>query len=272
MEVTRTNSRTFYFAARLLPANRRSAVHALYAFCRRSDDIVDRSGPGREQALEAWRREVLSTDDASGDPVALAWRDTAARHRVPRRYSEQLIEAVSQDLVVRRYRSFADLVVYCYGVAATVGLMAMHIIGYHGDDAILSAIKMGVALQLTNILRDVGEDWQAGRVYLPQEELEAFHVSEEDIARGAVDERWRQLMRFQIERARLLYAESLPAIARLSSDGRFAIAAAAELYQGILASIESNRYDVFSRRARVSDWEKVRRLPAIWLRTRRLAY
>ena len=271
-EVTRANSRTFYLAAGLLPPAKRPAVHALYAFCRLSDDMVDRAGGHQAPALDAWRQEVFSTSSGSTHPVALAWRDTAARHRIPRRFPEQLLDAVAQDLVVKRYRTFEDLVVYCYGVAATVGLMAMHIVGYSGEDAVPSAIKLGVALQLTNILRDIGEDWRAGRLYLPQEELEAFRVSEEDIARGATTRHWRALMAFQIERARRLYAESLPAVARLNGDGRFAIAAAAELYRGILGAIEDNCYNVFSLRARVSGWGKLWQLPAIWLRAKRLAY
>ncbi|MHB0876287.1 MAG: phytoene/squalene synthase family protein [Anaerolineae bacterium] len=271
-EVTRLNSRTFYLATSLLPPTKRPAMHALYAFCRLSDDIVDRAGDEQRPSLDAWRREVFSISSDTAHPVALAWRDTAARHHIPRRYAEQLVDAVAQDLVVKRYRTFEDLVVYCYGVAATVGLMAMHIIGYSGEDAIPGAIKLGVALQLTNILRDIGEDWRAGRLYLPQEELEDFRVSEDEIAGGLLTHRWRSLMDFQIERARRLYAESLPALARLSSDGRFAIAAAAELYRGILGAIEDNCYNVFSHRARVSDWGKVRQLPAIWLRSRTLAY
>lgn len=271
-EITRANSRTFYLAAGLLPPPKRTAMHALYAFCRLSDDVVDRAGDERALGLAAWRQEVFSPSSDAAHPVALAWRETAARHRIPRRYAEQLVDTVAQDLVVTRYRTFDDLVVYCYGVAATVGLMAMHIVGYSGDDAIPSAIKLGVALQLTNILRDIGEDWQAGRLYLPQDELDAFGVSEAEIAEAAITHRWRALMRFQITRARRLYAESLPAVSRLSRDGRFAIAAAAELYRGILGAIEDNCYNVFSHRARVSGWGKVRQLPAIWLRSRTLAY
>ena len=146
--------------------------------------------------------------------------------------------------------------------------MTMHIVGYSSKEAIPYAVKLGVALQLTNILRDVAEDWQKGRLYLPQEELAAFGLTEVDIQNGRVDERWRAFMRFQISRARQLYAEALPGIKMLGKSGRFAIGAAAELYQGILDDIEANNYDVFSRRAYVSDWNKLTRLPGIWWRTR----
>ena len=152
----------------------------------------------------------------------------------------------------------------CYGVASTVGLMAMHIVGFEDTRAIPFAVKLGVALQLTNILRDVGEDWRAGRLYLPQEELAEFGLSEADIAAGQIDDRWRAFMRFQIERTRELFLEAMPGIALLDPDGRFAIAASAELYRSILEDIELHDYDVFSRRAHINTWGKVRRLPGIW--------
>jgi phytoene synthase len=128
-----------------------------------------------------------------------------------------------------------------------------------------------VALQLTNILRDVGEDWQAGRVYLPQDELAGFGLDEADLAAGRVDDRWRAFLRFQIERNRRLYAEAMPGIALLSQGGRLAIAAAADLYRAILDEIEANDYDVFTRRARVSGRRKLARLPGLWWQARRLA-
>jgi phytoene synthase len=145
--------------------------------------------------------------------------------------------------------------------------MSMHIVGYHGEEAIPYAVKLGVALQLTNILRDVAEDWQNGRLYLPLDELAAFGLTEADIEAGIVDERWRAFMKFQIGRIRQLYAEALPGIGYLNKQGRFAIAAAAELYQAILNDIEDHEYDVFGRRAYITKWEKLRRLPGIWWRS-----
>jgi phytoene synthase len=146
--------------------------------------------------------------------------------------------------------------------------MSMHIIGYGGSEAIPYAIKLGLALQMTNILRDVAEDWQRGRVYLPQDELVAFGLTEGTIADGHVTERWRQFMRFQIERNRRLYAEAWPGIEMLNRDGRFAIAAAAGLYGAILEDIERHDYDVFSRRAHINRWGKLRRLPGLWKQSR----
>jgi phytoene synthase len=149
--------------------------------------------------------------------------------------------------------------------------MSMHIIGYHGLGAFPYAIKLGVALQLTNILRDVGEDWQAGRVYLPEDELNRFGLGRQDLAQGLlpgapVMKNWRAFMRYQIARARGLYNEALPGVGLLERDGRFAIAAAAELYRAILEDIEAHDYNVFGRRAMVGSLGKVRRLPGIWWR------
>ena len=176
-----------------------------------------------------------------------------------------------------RYATFGELAAYCYGVASTVGLMSMHIIGYAGQEAIPYAIKLGVALQITNILRDIGEDWRAGRVYLPQADLRGFDLSEDVIADGVtnnallpsrVKTQWRSFMKFQIARNRKLYAEAFPGIAMLDSDGRFAIRAAAELYCGILNDIEANDYNVFNRRAHVGSVGKLVMLPGIWWRSR----
>ncbi len=141
----------------------------------------------------------------------------------------------------------------------------MHIIGFSGPDAIPYAIKLGVALQVTNILRDVGEDLANGRIYLPQEEMQGFGFTENDLAAGKVTPSWRKFMRFQIDRNRRLYAEAWPGIAMLNRDGRFAIAAAADLYQAILEDIERHDYDVFTRRAHLSALGKLRLLPSIWL-------
>jgi phytoene synthase len=253
-------------ASALLPAEQRQAVRGLYAFCRVSDDLVDEGGPNRLQELEAWRHHSLSEHPPLNDKVALAWADTRSTYNIPQLYAEQLLEGVASDLTKTRYETFAELTDYCYSVASTVGLMSMHIIGYHGDDAIPYAVKLGVALQLTNILRDVAEDWENGRLYLPLEELHFFGLSEADIEAGIVDDRWRRFMRFQINRIHQLYAEALPGIALLSKQGRFAITAAAELYQAILDDIEAHDYDVFSRRAYLTKWEKLRRLPGIWWR------
>lgn len=266
--ITADHSRSFYIASSLLPEEKRHAVRALYAFCRITDDIVDNPEGNVQANLEQWRRHAFSTTPPADDLPAVAWADARQRFQIPARYAEQLMDGVSRDMEQDRYETFADLATYSYGVASTVGLMSMHIIGFSNPEAIPYAIKLGLALQMTNILRDVGEDWRRGRLYLPQEELEAFGLTEEDIAAGTVTEKWREFMRFQIQRTRHLYLESWPGIMMLHKDGRFAIAAAAGLYRGILDSIEANDYDVFNYRAHVSGWGKIRLLPALWWQSR----
>ncbi|MCB9419145.1 MAG: phytoene/squalene synthase family protein [Ardenticatenaceae bacterium] len=266
--LTAYHSRSFHMASGLLPAEKRRAVRALYAFCRVTDDIVDNNPDTAVTKLQEWRTHVFASEPPANDPVAVAWTDTRAHYHVPIRYAEQLVEGVTRDLTQTRYETFTDLATYCYSVASTVGLMSMHIIGYSGPDAIPYAIKLGLALQMTNILRDVAEDWERGRLYLPQDELAAFNLTEETIANGRVTEDWREFMRFQIERNRSLYAEAWPGIQMLNGDGRFAIAAAAGLYQAILQDIEQHDYDVFSRRAHIGTWGKLRRLPLLWWQSR----
>lgn len=270
--VTAANSKSFFTASRFLPREKRRSVRALYAFCRRSDDIVDKPLIGKSDpeavhdALNSWRELTLGRVADRSDPVAVAWSDARLRYGIPILYAEQLFHGVARDISQKRYETFEEVTAYCYEVAATVGLMSMYIIGFSGAEAIPFALKLGVALQLTNILRDVGEDWRAGRLYLPLEELRLFGLSEKDVGAGIVDDRWRAFMRFQIARARQLYDEAWPGVALLDTDGRFAIASAAELYRAILTDIEAHDFDVFSRRAHVSMFEKLKRLPGIWWR------
>lgn len=255
--ITARHSRSFFLASSLLPADKRGAMRVLYAFCRTADDLVDETVDHSAARLQELRSGIAGQHAAASDYVLAAWSAVQARYQIPFCLAEQLLDGVERDLVQWRYRSFDELSIYCYGVASTVGLMSMHITGYSNPLAIPYAIKLGVALQLTNILRDVGEDWRSGRLYLPLDELAAFGLGEPDIAAGRVDERWREWMRFQIARARRLYAESLPGIALLHPDGRMAVAAAALLYQGILDDIEAHDFDVFTRRAHVNPPRKL---------------
>ncbi len=262
--LTAQHSKSFYLASALLPDAKRKATRALYAFCRIGDDLIDRMPADPATAIKQWGDIALAMDPQSDDPVVLAWSHTRSVYRIPHRYAEQLINGVARDLRQTRYQTFDELAEYSYGVASTVGLMSMHIVGFSGPEAIPYAVKLGVALQITNILRDVGEDYRSGRVYLPQEELDAFGIAEEQIAAGRVDSRWRDFMRFQIARNRLLYKEAWPGIAMLCRDGRFAIAAAALLYHGILANLEAHGYDNFSRRSYVNTRGKLTRLAQAW--------
>ncbi|MEP7190304.1 MAG: squalene/phytoene synthase family protein, partial [Roseiflexaceae bacterium] len=188
------------------------------------------------------------------------WNDTLTRYAVPRTLPDELLAGIAMDLTVNRYATFDDLWLYCYRVASVVGLISMQIIGYR-EGAVNYAIKLGVALQLTNILRDVGEDAQRGRVYLPHEDLERFGLCADDILNGRRDDAFRSLMRFEIERAHCLYEAAWPGIALLNPDGQLAIAAAAEIYRGILGKIHQSDYNVYQRRAYVP---LARKLLLLW--------
>jgi phytoene synthase len=270
--ITAEHSKSFHFASGLLPEEKRSAVRALYAFCRTVDDIVDEVElkKDRDFELNYWRDVVQTASSSTGDMVATAWADTLVRYHIPRHYALQLIDGVARDLSQMRYQTFGDLATYCYGVASTVGLMSMYIIGFKSHEAVPYAIKLGVALQMTNILRDVGEDYRNGRLYLPREELVFHGISEADIADGLVTDNWRQFMKFQIDRTRQLYKDSWDGVKMLEREGQLAIGAASTLYSGILDDIEKHDYDVFSHRASLSAWGKVSRIPALWLKIRSL--
>lgn len=263
-ETTRENSKSFYLASGLLPPEKRRAARVLYAFCRVTDDIVDESGQSAQAELAHWKEQALAPHPPADNPLLVAWHDVRARHRIPTGLVRQLIDGIAVDMGKTRYETFAELTRYCYGVASTVGLMAMQIIGYTDPVAVRYAVKLGVALQLTNILRDIGEDLQMGRIYLPQEDLHEFGYCEQDLRDGVIDARFRALMDFEIARTHHLYEESWDGIALLAPDGRLAIAAAADLYRAILGKIVKNGYDVFNRRAHLGAAEKLARLPRLW--------
>jgi phytoene synthase len=265
-KITAQHSKSFYFASALLPEEKRSAVRALYAFCRTVDDIVDESAEAERGAhLDYWRGMVETASFSDNDLVAAAWADTLTRYHIPRHYALQLIDGVARDLLPTRYQTFDQLATYCYGVASTVGLMSMYIVGFKNNDAAAYAIKLGVALQLTNILRDVGEDYRSGRLYLPREEMAFYGIRESDIAEGRLTDNWRQFMKFQINRTRQLYEESRTGIKLLEREGQLAVGSASVFYQGILDEIEKKDYNVFTRRASLSAWGKVSRIPALIL-------
>jgi phytoene synthase len=269
-EITRAHSRTFFFSTRFLPAEKCNAIRAFYAFCRSTDDMVDTLTHDEAGAhLAAWRCAARMPAAEQTDPVLVAWSITRDAFGVPQQYVEELIDGCEMDLSVNRYQTWEQLQRYCYCVASTVGLISMHIIGVNDDDAALMrrcqppAIALGVALQLTNILRDVGEDLSRNRIYLPQEDLHRFGVCENDLRAGAVTDAFRALMQFEIARAHALYEANLSPLRDLKQDGRLAVGAAIMLYRAILDKIVENDFDVFQRRAHLSRAEKLSHMPAI---------
>jgi phytoene synthase len=267
--VIRNHSKTFHMASSLMPLEQRRAIRALYGFCRATDDLVDRQGATLAE-VEAWRARVIAPVHESDPAVLKVWKWTRQYYNVDPRYESELIDGVCMDLERSTYATWEELQRYCYGVASTVGLLSTPIIGLVKgitfEKAAPYAIKLGIALQLTNILRDVGEDALLGRVYLPSEDLQRFSLTQADILNGVQDERFIHVMQFEITRAHRLYEEAWPGIAMLASSGRVAVAAAAIFYKAILDEIETIQYQVYRLRARTSKWRKLVLLPEIILR------
>ena len=259
--LTRENAKTFYFASRFLPWDKRNAAYAVYAICRLSDDSVDKAEDFAVAAnLAKARAEIAAAYDGGElrDDILRVFHATTRRYDIPKLYFDELLDGMEMDLRQKRYPTFAALYRYCYRVAGVIGLIMLKLFGQRDARAEEHAIELGVAMQLTNILRDVGEDFQKGRIYLPQDELGRFGVSEADIAAASVTERLRELLKYQIERARQYYARAESGIKMIAdARSRFVALAMKEIYAGILKVIEDNGYDVFSRRASVSGGKKL---------------
>jgi phytoene synthase len=262
-EIAREHGRTFFLASRCLAPARRRAALATYAFCRIADDIVDdapATGPeAAAVALARWSDQI----DYPANPVAIAFAETRARYGIPVQPVRDLLTGIGMDLAPRRYATWTDLRDYCYHVAGTVGLMVAPILGCRDPHALAHAATLGIAMQLTNILRDVAEDARLGRLYLPLDELAAFDCDPEAILAGEPGDRFPDLIAFQIARARALYADAALGIPALGPSGRLTTLMASRLYAGVLAEIEALDHDVFRSRARVSGARKLRALPGI---------
>jgi phytoene synthase len=261
----------FYPAFRLLPGDQRRAMCALYAFMRVADDLADAPGDAasRRGPLEAWRRQLGGA--LAGDyrhPLHPALHHTVTCYGIPRAYLDAVLDGVGMDLDTHRYATFADLYPYCYRVASAVGLCCIHVWGFADDAAVPYAEAAGVAFQLTNILRDLGEDAGRGRVYLPQEDLDRFGYGADDLCAGRRDDRFRALMRFEVGRARAYYDAASGLGRLLSPPGRAVYLMMSRTYRGLLDAIERRDYDVFSGRVRLGRFHKLwlaaRALPVRW--------
>lgn len=245
----------------------------MYWFCRTTDDLVDECAnvdEGRRN-LEAWAIATRCALDErrSSNRILEVFADAVERHGIPHEYPFELIEGMRMDLNCTRYETFDDLRVFCYRVASVVGLMMSHVIGFEGsadpETGLHHAIDLGIGMQLTNILRDLGEDWHRGRVYLPAQEMAQFGYTAEMLGKGERNRSFEALMEFQIARARRYYTAAQPGIPMLNRDGRFAVQVASDVYQQILRRIEGAGHDVFSKRAVVPPLEKY------WITARRMA-
>ncbi|HWB10076.1 MAG TPA: presqualene diphosphate synthase HpnD [Pirellulales bacterium] len=267
--LARRSAKNFYYSFMLLPHDKRRAMCALYAFSRQTDDLGDSAQPveARRAALADWRHSLdRGLSGIYDSPILPALADTVDRFRLPPDYLHALIDGVEMDLDRNRYETFDELREYCYKVASVVGLCCIRIWGFRDERAMEPAVKCGVALQLTNILRDLKEDADADRIYLPQEDLRRFGYTCDDLRRGLVDDRFRRLMRFQVERAEQLYDEAAELDGWLSPDGRTAFGTMTGIYRGLLDEIKRLDGDVFRRRVRLTTWHKLR-IAGRWLLT-----
>lgn len=280
-QVTSTCSKSFYLATLLMPEAKKRAIWAIYVWCRRTDELVD--GPKAAlttyETLDRWEKHLetaFSGQPLDDEDVALV--DTLQRFSLDIQPFRDMIEGQRMDLERSRYQTFEDLMLYCYRVAGTVGLMSTVVMGVDEETSrgpweqeppyvpTQEAIALGIANQLANILRDVGEDARRGRIYLPLEDLALFEYTEDDLFKGVVDDRWRALMRFQIQRARKYYAEAAYGIRFLNSSARWPVWSSLLVYSGILDAIEANDYDVFTKRAYVPGWRKFLHLPVAMMK------
>jgi len=278
-------AKTFYLGTLLLPQEKRKAIWAIYVWCRRTDEIMDsveastKSQDELSDNLDEWEentKNVFKGNIKSElDTVLL---DTIEKYPQSIQPYLDMIDGQRMDLNKFRYKDFDELKLYCYRVAGTVGLMTQNVMGIDSaytsapwsamPDPSEAAIALGIANQLTNILRDVGEDRHRGRIYLPQADIEKFNYSEEDLLKGKINKQWKALMNFQLTRAREWFQKSEEGIKWLSSDARWPVWTSLRLYRGILDSIERLDYDVFNNRAFVKNSVKALEIPISFLISR----
>jgi phytoene synthase len=257
---TARSGSSFYYSFLFLPPEQRRAIMALYAFCREVDDVVDEcSAPALAQTtLQWWREEIVRLYAGTPQhPVTQALQTAIARYNLPQEHFQEIIDGMAMDLAQTRYATFKELSLYCYRVASVVGLMAATIFGYEDRHTLKYAHDLGMAFQLTNILRDVGEDAARGRIYIPADELARFGVSEDDIRAQHMSGGMQELLRFQAERARSYYDKAfahLPTADRYRQRSGLIMAA---IYLSTLDAIEQQGFPVLARRVRLSPWRKL---------------
>jgi 15-cis-phytoene synthase len=282
--VTRNHAKSFYFSAKFLPKHKQRPIYALYALCRHVDDEVDEAEVTSEAeaiaAVERWKQKlnavysgqwsVASGQKDQQSEILFAWEDLLKTYKIPQKLPLELMQGVLMDTHTNRYETFEELYIYCYRVASTVGLMSSEIFGYEKPETLEYAEALGIAMQLTNILRDIKEDAAMNRIYLPQEDLRRFGISENEIFQNIFDAKFVEFMKFQIARARDYYSKCLQGIPLLDKDTRFCVLLAARIYGRILDEIEKQDYNVFKARAHTTKLQKISLIPKIWLESRNL--
>jgi phytoene synthase len=270
--LARTQAKNFYYSFVTLPPERRAAMCAVYAFMRYTDDVSDDEPDSgtKEEALQLWRSMLdrALAGDYGDNPILPAFHATLKQYDIPDRYFRDVIDGVEMDFTRKRYETFEELYRYCYHVASVVGFVCMHIWGFDeaNGDALRYGEACGLAFQLTNVIRDLTEDAGRDRIYLPQEDLRRFGVTDEDIKAGRMTDAMHNLLQFQVERAEGYYAEARKLAPLVHPRGRPSLSVMMGIYHGILEAVVHQNYDVFRKRARVSTPRKLAILGGAWLR------
>lgn len=276
--ITRHHAKTFYMATRFLPNHKQRGIFAIYSLCRYIDDLVDEAEDLLEKQeidrsnvrhkLNSWKKKLRDTYEGRlhDNAILIAFSDVLKRHEIPIELPFQLMDGVCMDLFKSRYQTFSELYDYSFKVASVVGLMTSRVFGYESKEALGYAVDLGIAMQLTNILRDVGEDLRRNRIYLPQEDLRRFDVTEEQLFDYELNNKVKKLLDFQIQRAKQYYNRSDKGIALLSRDSQLPVYLARQNYSRILGKIEENDYNVFQNRAYLNTTEKLSILPSVYFK------
>ncbi len=267
-DIARKSKSSFYYAFNLLPSEKKNAMNTVYAFCRETDDIVDEGSDSIEvkyERLRKWRLELEhSLNGNSNYPLLNKLSATIKKFNIPIVPFFELIKGMEMDLQTKRYLTFDDLQLYCYRVASTVGLMCIEIFGYKNKSAIDFAINLGIALQLTNILRDVKSDAERGRIYLPLEDLRKFNYSEEKLLNLEYNDNFKNLMQFEVKRAKEFFNNATNNLSLDDKASMFAARAMQHIYSKLLDKIIEADYDIFNKRIRVNNFEKIGISLGVW--------
>jgi len=259
--VARNQARNFYYSFVVLPPDKRRAFCAVYAFMRYCDDIADGddSNEAKRRLLENWRAQLdeAYSDGPCNNAILPAFRDSVRRFSIPAQYFHWIIDGASMDLDVVQYETFEDLYKYCFHVASAVGFVCLQIFGFNDDRAKEYAEQCGIAFQLTNILRDVKEDAEMGRIYLPAEDLRKYKYTPRELQNGVVNESFRNLMRFEADRAKDYYSKARYLLPLVENASRPALWAMMRIYERLLDRIVQRRFDVFQNRIRLTGIEKI---------------
>lgn len=258
-KITKKNAKSFYFASFFLGRSQKKSAYSIYAICRISDDSVDENNNGKLSLGRIKEKiDLAYSKNSLRQPLLLSFQKTINKFKIPKKPFKQLIKAMEMDLEKKSYQSWPELYDYCYKAAGVIGLIMLYIFSFKKEEAKKYAVSLGIAMQLTNILRDIKEDYRRGRVYLPQDELKKFKVNPDCFQKEKTDTPFIDLMKFQIKRAKKYYCQSEKGVKLISGRrNRLTVCLMKNIYQAILDEIEKNNYNIFQKRARTSFFNKI---------------